>query len=161
MTPDEYVNAIAGRLQADGVELSTADVGGLRCMIGYRSQFKVQWMATKLHLFTVVAPTELRITAEGLEGFSNAALDFAINWKGGLMGLQVGVAAIPIMVSPNVDASAASYALSTLVRRFSAFAWPAVIDTSLGQSYSHEGAVMIGGIYSKFMRKNTNLALGK
>jgi hypothetical protein len=159
MTPDEYVTAVETRLVAGGVQIGHVPIGGLDTLIGYRSQFKMQWMATKLHLFTVVGTTPLTVNADGLRGFSMQALDFAEREKGGMKGLQVGVAAIPILVSEHVTRDAVTLATNDIIKRFSAFAWPVVVDLTARKAYSHQGRVMIGGIYANWMRGQIELAL--
>ena len=47
----------------------------------------------------------------------------------------------------------------TLVRRFSAFAWPATVDLTSPHVYQHEGHVLLGGIYADWMRQQTAIAL--
>lgn len=47
-----------------------------------------------------------------------------------------------------------------LIRRWSAFAWPAVIDLNSGRSYLHQGRVAVGGVYAGWLRSQTRLALG-
>jgi hypothetical protein len=159
MDASEYVNAVEHRLVAAGVQTGRASVGGLDTLIGYRSQFKLQWMATKLHLFSVVGTTDLTVNADGLRGFSMQALDFAEREKGGLKGLQVGVAAIPILVSQHVKRDAITLARNDIIKRFSAFAWPVVVDLSARKAYSHEGRVLVGGIYASWIRGQIALAL--
>lgn len=56
--------------------------------------------------------------------------------------------------------TAAEFARKTIVKRFSAFAWPGAVDLSAGTAYSHDGAVLIGGIYAGWMRKRMAAVLG-
>lgn len=51
-----YIEATAARLTADGCDVHTEDWHGTAVLVGHRSDFRVQWMATKLHLLTIVAP---------------------------------------------------------------------------------------------------------
>jgi hypothetical protein len=159
MNPGEYVSAVEGRLATAGVQIGHVPIGGLDTLIGYRSQFKLQWMATKLHLFTVVGTTDATVNGDGLRGFSMQALDFAEREKGGLKGLQVGVAAIPILVSEHVTRDAVRVARNDIIKRFSAFAWPVVVDLTARKAYSHEGRVLVGGFYASWMRSQIALAL--
>ncbi len=158
MSPDNYINDVASRLTADGAEVSKMNIGGLNSLVGHRSQFKMSWMATRLHLFTIVSSVPL-VTGPVLEKFASDVLDFAVAQKGQLRGLQTGIAAIPVLVGERVDADAAAYARDQLVRRYAAFAWPAAVDLTSRQVHTHQGKVSVGGIYAGWMKQQTAVAL--
>ncbi len=159
MSATQWMDGAAARLQADGSTVSGVQLPGGQAMLGYQSKFKVQWMATKLHLFTLLFPVPV-VTAAALEGFAKDCLQYAVNQKGDLRGLQVGVASIPVLVGDRVEPDAVEYAQHELVRKFGAFAWPAAVDAGTGTTYSHQGAVYLGGVYSGWMRKRTAAVLG-
>lgn len=158
MSPDEYLDAAAERLRVDGAEVSTAQMRGLTALVGYRSDFRWRWAATRLHLFTVLINVP-SVTAAELELFAGDALDFALSQKGHYRGFQSGVAAIPVLISSRVDPDAVTFANTRLIRRFAAMAWPVAVDLSLQRSYRHEGRVAMGGIYASWMRQQTTVAL--
>lgn len=158
MNPQEYLDTVADRLRGDGAAVDTAVLPGGEALVGYRSQFRLRWMATKLNLFTVVRSVP-EVTASALENFSNEALDHGVKLKGRFRGLQTGVAVVPVLVGELVEPSAAEYARTVLVRRWSAFAWPAVVDLDRNVVSSHQGSVTIGGIYASWMRQQTAVAL--
>ena len=72
--------------------------------------------------------------------------------KGRFRGLQNGVAVIPATVASEVQPAAIEVATGQLIRRWAAFAWPTLVDTSAGHVYRHEGQVTIGGLYANWMR---------
>jgi hypothetical protein len=158
MSADEYVKEVASRLRADGAEVTTESIRDLTTLVGYRSQFRLRWFATRLNLFTVVGSVPT-VTVAGLEQFSKDAIDYAIARKGQFRGLQNGVAVIPVLVGERTEPDAATYATNTLVRRFSAFAWPATVDLTSRHVYKHEGRVFLGGVYADWMRQQTVIAL--
>jgi hypothetical protein len=155
----EYLDGAAARLQADGSEVGTAMLPGGQALTGYQGKFKVQWMMTKLNLFTFVIGVPV-VSAAALEGFSTDALQHAVDRKGQLRGMQNGVAALAVLVGEHVEPDAAEYARKKMVRRFGAFAWPGAVDLGTGATYSHEGAVLLGGVYAKWMRKRMAAVLG-
>jgi hypothetical protein len=159
VNPQEYLSGAAERLQADGSTTGTADLPGGQALVGHKGKFKVQWMLTKMNLFTLVFPVPV-VTVAALEAFANDALQYAVDQKGQLRGLQNGVAAISVLVGEQVEPDAAEFARKKIVKRFSAFSWPAAVDLSTGASYSHEGTVLIGGIYAGWMRKRMKAVLG-
>lgn len=158
MSPEEYLSLIAERLRADGAEVTTEYFRGTPAVVGYRSEFRLRWMATKLNLFTVALAVPL-VTPEKLKHFSEEVLDYATSQKGRFRGLQNAVAAIPVQIGSQVNPEAILSAETKLIRRFSAFAWPAVVDLSTGRVHSHQGRVAVGGIYASWMRQQTAVAL--
>lgn len=158
MTPDEYLKIVVDRLHADGAEVTTEQIGGFSAVVGYRSKFRWRWIATRLHLFTIVVHEPV-ITAEGLAQFSEDALDYATSQKGTFRGIQNGVAAIPVQVGSQVSPAAVAAAESAIMRRFSAFAWPAIVDLSDSEVHSHQGSVDFGVVYASWMRQRTAAAL--
>ena len=158
MSADEYIKEVASRLRADGAEVTTESMRELTMLVGYRSQFRLRWFATRLNLFTIIGSVQT-VTVAGLEQFSKDAIDYAIARKGQFRGLQNGVAVIPVLVGERIEPDAATYATDTLVRRFSAFAWPATVDLTSRHVYKHEGRVLLGGVYADWMRQQTAIAL--
>lgn len=154
----EYVDAVADRLRGDGAAVSTALLPGGEALVGYRSQFELRWMATKMNLFTAVRLVP-QVTVSALEDFSNEALDYGVKLKGRFRGLQTGVAVIPVLVGQLVEPAASDYARTVLLRRWAAFAWPAVVDLDREVVSAHEGSVTLGGMYASWMRERTASAL--
>jgi hypothetical protein len=158
MTPEEYVAIVGQRLQSAGNTISTAQLPRGEALVGHRSQFRLQWMATKLHLLTVVIAVP-RADGPSLEQFANDALAWADAQKGAYRGLQVGVGAVPVMVAAETDPSAIELAKDKLIRKFAKFAWPTVVDLSSGVVQRHEGHVALGGIYAKWIREQIALTV--
>lgn len=152
------MDAVADRLRGDGAAVSTELLPGGEAVVGYRSEFRLRWMATKLNLFTVVRSVP-QVTVSALEAFSNEALDYGVKLKGRFRGLQTGVAVIPLLVGDLVEPAASDYARTVLVLRWSAFAWPAAVDLDREVVSTHEGSVTIGGMYASWMREQTAVAL--
>jgi hypothetical protein len=158
MSPEDYLALVDARLRADGAAVTTEQLPNEQALVGYRSQFRLRWMATKLNLFTIVISTPVA-TDQELKQFSSDVLDFAAQQKGRFRGLQTGVAAIPVLVAETVEPAAAERARSTLVRRFGAFAWPTVVDLQAGCVHRHIGPVALGGMYASWMRQQIAVAL--
>jgi hypothetical protein len=146
-----YIEATRARLGADGCETRDENWSGSTVLVGYRSDFRLTWLASNLHLYTIVAPAA-SVTAAAIEGFTNACLDYAIARKGQLRGLQSGVAVLPALVSPAVDDAAIAWAALTQRMRFAAFARPVVVDTTRGTVGCFRGRTAIGAIYSGHLR---------
>ncbi|AVT34281.1 levansucrase [Plantactinospora sp. BC1] len=147
-----YLDATAERLRADGCVVTTEDWAGVPVLVGYRADFKVQWMATKLHLFTIAAPAPV-VTASAIEQFTTSALDNVVARKGQLRGLQSGVAVFPTLVSTQVEPEAVAWAQHGQRVRFAAMARPVVVDAGTGTAACFRGNSALGRLYSAHFRR--------
>lgn len=146
-----YLDAAAARLAADGCTVQAEDWSGARVIVGYRGDFKVRWMATKLHLITAVAPAPV-VRAKDIELFTNAVMDYALARKGEFRGLQSGVAVFPALVSPDVDQSAVAWAEHQQRVRFACMARPVVVDVVRGVVGCFRGTPGLGWVYAGHLR---------
>jgi hypothetical protein len=157
VTSGEFVQDIARQLALKGVDVKYGEQPTRFSLVGYRSQFRPLLM-TKINLFTVVAEADAA-TADTIEEFTSRSLDYGIAQKGRFRGLQNGIAVISILVANTVEPDAIAFAKTHLTRRAGAFAWPVLVDLSLGISYRHEGRVFIGGFFAHWMRDQIDTAL--
>ncbi|MEZ0447223.1 hypothetical protein [Cellulomonas sp. ICMP 17802] len=148
----QYVDDISSSLRAAGYAVELHAIGGWPTLTGYRADFRLRWMATKLHTFVCVRSVPV-VTVDELSAFATASLEYTKAAKGAMRGAQSGVAAIAVLVGETVEPAAAEYARKELVRHFAAFAWPVTVDLSTGQRSSHQGRPAIGAIYTGWMRK--------
>jgi hypothetical protein len=151
-----YVEATAARLASDGCQVGTEDWSGTQVLIGYRSDFRLRWMATKLHLFTIVAPATA-VAAGAIEAFTNSTMDYALGRKGAMRGLQSGVAVLPCLVSPSVEPGELAWARKQQRIRFACMARPVVVDTSTGEVGCFRGSATLGRIYAGHLRRKLDL----
>lgn len=80
--PQEYVEAAAARMAADGNDVSRIQLPLGPAVVGYRSEFRLRWVATKLHAFTLVAPVAAASTA-ALNDLAEQAIDYAKKTRAG------------------------------------------------------------------------------
>lgn len=146
----EYLNGLAERLAADGCTVSTQRWGQHDVVIGYRSDFRWTWMATKLHLFTVAAPAAV-VTRADIGAFTMSVWDQMIARQGALRGLQTGVAVLPALVGTQVTPDAAGWAAAEQRQRFASFARPVTVDTSAHAISAFTGRVTLGGVYNSHL----------
>lgn len=151
-----YLDGLAARLAADGCEVRTEDWSGTRVLVGYRSDFRLRWIATKLHLFTIALPMP-EVTVSAIETFANSAMDYALARKGQLRGLQSAVAVLPALVSTRVDPAAMQWASSKQRMRFACMARPVVVDVSSNTAGAFSGTAMLGWVYSGHLRRKLRL----
>ena len=149
--PNEYVDEAAHRMAADGSAVSQVPLPIGPAVVGYQSQFRLRWIATKLHVFTVVVPVS-SATAETLREATEQSIDYAKQTKGRLRGLQSGVAAIPVLVTARAMPDALAAAESRPSKGWAAFILPAIVDLTSGRIHSFRGRLLWGGIYAAWLR---------
>ncbi len=147
-----YVDAVADRLRGDGCEVHTENWAGVPVVVGYRADFRMRWMATRLHLFTLVAPAT-GITVAAIEGFTKSATDYAIARRGSSRGFQSGVALLPCLVSAHVDREAMDWARHGQRLRFACMARPVAVDVTRGEAACFRGTAGLGWVYSGHLRR--------
>jgi hypothetical protein len=156
-----YLAALEGRLTADGCSTRWEDWAGTAVLVGRRSDFRMRWMATNLHLFTVAAAVP-QITVQAIEHFTDSVLQYAKDTKGGLpVGLQTGVGAFPVLVSEYVDPAAVQWAEAQQRLKFACMARPVVVDSRHRYVGMYRDKPVLGGVYaSHFIEKGTRYFYG-
>jgi hypothetical protein len=152
MTPNEYLEETRARLRRDGNEVAEVEFPDGPVVVGTQSKFRLRWLATKLHLFTVVA-CEPNATAELLARLTDDSLIYAVGMKGSFQGLGSGVGVIPALVSEHVLPDARQLAERRPAKHFAAFALPIVIDLSGDATYSYAGQIWGSMAYLPWARK--------
>ena len=157
-TPSQrYLTALAGQLAADGCEPRWEQWRGGRVLVGRRADFRIQWVATRLHLFTIaaVAP-ELSVPA--IQDFTRSAQQYAKEHKGGLPpGLQTGIALFPCLISEWVDPAALAWAEATSIVEFAVMTRPVAVDAASGIVGGFRRTPFVGWIYSSYLRSKMTL----
>lgn len=153
MTPSTYLDALHGRLAADGCNPQLLDWGGRPVLVGRRADFRLRWAATRLHLFVIAAEVP-HVTADGMSEFTHAAMAFARANKGGLpLGFQNGLGVFPTLIGEHVQPDAATWVASGQVNSFGCMARPATVDTTTGVVSQFRGTTVLGGLYSGHLRR--------
>lgn len=152
-----YLAFVEARLAADGCAPRWHDWGGAPVLIGRRADFRVRWMATRLHLFTVAAAVP-EITPAVIETFTRHALQYAKDTKGGLpLGFQTGVAVFPVLCSALVHPHAMAWAQEKQRTQFACCARPVVVDLTHRHIGVYRGTPALGWIYAPHLRRKTDL----
>lgn len=156
MTPQEYMAALTERLRADGDEPQW-ETSGTPHLIGHRSDFRLSWMATRMHLFTVAAVVP-EVTVQGFEEFVDFAMDTALSRKKGLpRGLQTGIGVFPALISDRVDPAAVQRAMRWQKLRYAVLSRPTVVDTANRLVGAHRGTPVAGILYAPHLRRKNAL----
>ena len=157
VVPTDYLEALRVRLADDRCNPQFQPWGAASVLVGHRSQFRMRWLATRLHLFIIAAVAPV-VTVETLSRFTEAAMDYARQNKGGLpAGFQTGVAVFPALISDRVEPDAAAWAASRQRLKFACVGRPAVIDTGTGQVSQYRRTPLIGSVYGRYLRTKSAL----
>ncbi len=152
-----YLAALADQLAADGCEPRWEQWPGGSVLVGRRADFRLQWLATRLHLFTIAAAVP-EITVAAMEGFTRSAQDYAKDHKGGLPpGLQTGIALFPCLVSEKADPSAVAWAQAKQRVQWAVMARPVAVDAAQWSVGAFRRTPAIGWVYSPYLRRKLTL----
>ncbi|MFD4832000.1 hypothetical protein ACFWPV_19415 [Streptomyces uncialis] len=147
----EYLEAVRGRMRADGCSLTKATWGDHQVVLGSRSDRKLRWMATKAELFVfaaVVPEVDVRVLA----GFTEWAMAFARSARGGVIGARNAASVLPALISGSVQPEAVDWAAAdarllgaTVIGR------PVTVETAFKGSARvtlHRGRSMYGAMFT-------------
>lgn len=150
--PLDYLSGLELRLRADGCEVATTSLPLGPALVGRRSDFRIRWALTRLHLFTIAAKQE-HVTLAAIQHFTHVATEYARRAKGGLLlGLQTGIALFPVMVGQQVERDAVAWACEKQRVEFACLARPVVIHAPTGQSYLFRADAALGLVYNHHLR---------
>lgn len=148
--PQAYLQSLSERLAADGCKVTRADWGGFPVLIGHRADFRLQWVATRLHLLTVAADVS-HVSAESIAAFTANAMRYAK--RDVLLGMQSGVAVFPTLISDEVDPAAAGWAAQRQRNQFACMGRPVVVDTARATVSCFRRTSALGLVYSGHLRR--------
>ncbi|GAA3812675.1 hypothetical protein [Cellulomonas soli] len=155
MDTTQYRDLVESRMREAGYQIQASSPASL---MGYTKAFKLQWMASTLHLLVHVA-TAPTVTGPELTAFTQQALDHAKATKGQMRGFQSGVAVVTAVVGDHVEEDARRYARDTIVRGYAAFAWPTTVDLGTGTRTTHHGRPVIGAVFTPWIRRQIDTLL--
>ncbi len=155
---EEYLQGAARRLQDDGDQVSRVQLLAGTALVGYQSKVLVSWAAIKLHLFTVLRPTRVATDAE-LAALSRDAVAYAKAATKGAPGFQTGVAVIPALIADTVTDQAKAAATARPKKEFAAILLPAIVDLSSGQTFTYQGRILWGAVFTSWLRARLSATL--
>ncbi|MET7603984.1 levansucrase [Streptomyces avermitilis] len=161
-TPGAYLTFVERQLSADGCTTRWEDWAGVPVLVGRRADFRLSWMATKLHLFTVAAAVP-EVTVPVISTFTDQVMKYAKDTKGGLpVGLQNGVGAFPVLVSDRIDPAAVQWAEEQQRLKFACMTRPVVVDSARRYVAMYRGKPALGRVYaSHFIEKGSRYFYGQ
>jgi hypothetical protein len=141
-----------------------AEVDGRYVDVARSSRF-VWYTLSRLHVFVFVAPVDPQTTAEELNQFVRATIDYSIEHKRGLpRGLQTGLAAMPVIITTELPSATRDWASRPPGRawsgRLAAFPYPVTAEVTSGRM-SHRSRVVVGGAFAPRLRKLAGQHVGR
>ena len=148
----ELVSRAEAALTAAGLQPTRTTIAGHETVVGSTSAFKWRWMATRLNSFVYIAAFQPGGAASGaLDQYLAAACQDAINKKGAMRGAQSGVAAVAVAAIDDATAEDEAWGAKPHGRRFAAFSFPVLADTTASKVVRPQRMVL-GGIYTGYLQ---------
>ena len=151
------LDELSRRLTEDGCEVRTDHVGGRPALVGHRVDFLPQ-MLSRIHLYTVAADLE-RITGDDVWGFATEVSRYVKSTSNSLRGMQSGIAAFSVLISPNVTRDAIEASSGKAPVRFALRVQPLVVDASTGAVHTNRKGQLFGFMMNGHLRRKVNLYL--
>ena len=145
------VGRIEASLSTGGFTVDRGSVAGREAVIARRSEFRMRWMATRLHTFVMVADFTADATPDVLDRFLSDAVQYAITAKGGMpRGLQTGTCAVAVAVTGAGEAG--DWAVRPHGRRFAAMSFPVLVDVG-AKRVTHPPRMAMGAVYVPYLKQ--------
>ncbi|MGA2471845.1 MAG: hypothetical protein ABSG64_14285 [Solirubrobacteraceae bacterium] len=143
--------ALANAFTDAGFTTGRATIAEHDVMVARRSDFRLRWLATRIHTFIIVFSVD-ELNPDGAAKLTRAAQDYAIEHKGGVPhGLQTGTATIPVFLSPHANDATESWFAQAPKLRFAALGFPVLANLEAETVTYFTGRWKVGGIYKAFI----------
>ena len=147
MNYQDYLMQVKSRLPNS----KTILLDDIETTVAYEEIFKLEWLATKLKIFSFIAYTKT-VNKNQLENYSSACLKYARkNIKGLPIGLQNGILSNNILVAESISDDAISFVTSRPQKHYCVFEMPIIFDLTKNELYCYKGEIIWGMIYNSFI----------
>jgi hypothetical protein len=158
MSTKRGLDDLGRRLTEDGCEVRTDQVGGRPALVGHRVNLLPQMLFSRLHLYTVAAELET-VTGDDVWGFATEVSRYVKSTSNSLRGMQSGIAAFSVLISPNVTGDAIEASLKKAPVRFALRVQPVVVDVATGAVHTNRKGQLVGLMMNGHLRRKVNLYL--
>lgn len=158
MKPQVFLEAVQQKLSADGAQVTSVQLPSTQAVIGYTSQFRWKWFATKLHLFTVAVYVP-DLNAAVYTQLVKEATDYAYANRSKFHGLQVGLATNVIIATRAVDTETTTIASNRPPKGFAKLTSTAVVNLVTAETHTYNGKIVWGSAYTSWLRERLAAAL--
>ena len=140
LTPEQYLGAMAQRIQQSGGQLNSVQIGPATAVVG---AFTESVMLTTVN-YCVVAAAVPEVTAAALYDFTGRATQHARATMVGTMGWTAGSVVIAGLIGNRVYPDAAQAASAKSGNQFGGETRMVAVDLSAGQMYAFVGGKLWG-----------------
>lgn len=141
----------AALIAAGFAEDAGAFIGDVPVQVFRKSQFRLSWLATRLHVFAFVVDG-VGVPTDRIPPLAESCRKLAISRKGGLaLGLQTGVAAMPFFTVTNASPELAEWASAPQPVRFAAILYPVITAQDTGSVLRRTTPQRLGRIYEGYL----------
>jgi hypothetical protein len=151
----DTVESIGRALARHGYQVGPESIGGRAVVVGRRSDFRLRWMAARLHTFVVVTRFDeggAGPDTAGLDAFLDASCRYAVGHKQGLpRGLQTGTAAVAVAVVDRAGPDALAWADHSHGSRFAAITYPVTVEAATGRVV-HPPRKVVGAVFNGHLK---------
>jgi hypothetical protein len=144
-------DALAAALAGAGFQTDRATIGAQQVLVARRSEFRWEWIATRLHTFVVVFALD-GLAADRAEELTSHAQEYAIQHKGGLpRGLQNGTVTIPVFLCRQTDEETERWFGTEPKHRYAAMCFPVLAEPDAAEPRYFNGRWTRGGVYASYV----------
>ncbi|HEV7981163.1 hypothetical protein [Amycolatopsis sp.] len=140
LTPEQYLGAVAERIQRSGGRLNSVQIGPATAVVGL---FTESVMLSTMN-YCVIAAAVPEVSAAALHDFTGRATQHARANVMGTVGLTAASVVIAGLVSPRVYPDAAQVASAKTGNQFGGETRMVAVDTTAGQMYAFVGKKLWG-----------------
>jgi hypothetical protein len=140
LTPEQYLGAVAERIQRSGGRLNSVQIGPATAVVGL---FTESLMMSTMN-YCVIAAAVPEVSAAALHDFTGRATQHARANVKGTIGWTAASVVIAGLVSPRVYPDAAEVASAKTGNRFGGETRMVAVDTTAGQMYAFVGGKLWG-----------------
>jgi hypothetical protein len=116
-----------------------------------KSQFRLSWLATRLHVFAFVVDAA-GVPTDQIPQIAESCRQHGISRKGGLArGLQTGVAAMPFFTVDHASPELTEWASSPQPVRFAAILYPVIMAQDTNRVLRRTTPQRLGRIYEGYL----------
>jgi hypothetical protein len=153
MTPQEAIVRIGQSTTRAGFATSDQVFLGMRVLVARTSQFRLRWMATKLHTFVVASAFPPgTATPDQLDDFMHAMMEYGRANKGGLpASSRTSIAAITVAVTESADRSAHAWTAERRGSQHAVQPFPVLVDVATGE-VTHMARPLLGSFFYGYLK---------
>jgi hypothetical protein len=148
---NEIVAALAKAFEQSEYETTYTTVAGLSALVAQRTDFRWRWVASRLDTFVVVFVVA-DLSQRKIEEMTDAAQDYATKTRNGRsLGMQAGVATIPVFISETEALSLRPWFAQEPRHRPASLRFPVLIEMDSFEITYFRERLFLGRVFSRHL----------